>query len=261
MKKIFSLLLIFTLFTCSEENLNTKDEINEIKIDIDIFKKVYGTTSDIYIDGDYVFINTNGIPDHKSPYFHNTEWESTMYEEYDNSNPFVTNFKLNPNRISELDLNFKIPIYPRKSNNMNPTSMGPIGVALNGVPFYNQYAGGGAPLTNEINSFDQYNGHPAPIGPGQENGSNGRYHYHMEPFWLTANYDNSDILGFLLDGFPVYGPIENNQTIRSLDLDEYHGHSHATKDFPGGIYHYHITSDDPYINGSGYYGNPGTVSN
>ena len=155
MKKIFSLLLIFTLFTCSEENLNTKDQINEIKIDIDIFKKVYGTTSDIYIDGDYVFINTNGIPDHKSPYFDNTEWESTMYEEYDNSNPFVTNFKLNPNRISELDLNFKIPIYPRKSNNMNPTSMGPIGVALNGVPFYNQYAGGGAPLTNEINSFDQ----------------------------------------------------------------------------------------------------------
>ena len=45
MKKIFSLLLIFTLFTCSEENLNTEDEINEIKIDIDIFKKVYGTTS------------------------------------------------------------------------------------------------------------------------------------------------------------------------------------------------------------------------
>ena len=35
--------------------------------------------------------------------------------------------------------------------------MGPIGVSLNGVPFYNQYAGGGAPLSNEINSFDQYN--------------------------------------------------------------------------------------------------------
>ena len=34
--------------------------------------------------------------------------------------------------------------------------MGPIGVVLNGIPFYNQYAGGGAALNNEINSFDQY---------------------------------------------------------------------------------------------------------
>ena len=44
------------------------------------------------------------------------------------------------------------------------------------------------------------------------------------------------------------------------DLDEYHGHSHATSDFPEGIYHYHTTADDPYLNGSGYYGTPGTVS-
>ena len=43
-------------------------------------------------------------------------------------------------------------------------------------------------------------------------------------------------------------------------MDEYHGHSHATSDFPDGIYHYHTTADDPYLNGSGYYGTPGTVS-
>ena len=42
--------------------------------------------------------------------------------------------------------------------------------------------------------------------------------------------------------------------------DEYHGHSHVTSDFPDGIYHYHTTADDPYLNGSGYYGTPGTVS-
>ena len=81
-----------------------------------------------------------------------------------------------------------------------------------------------------------------------------------ESVMLYDEYEDA-FIGLLLDGFPVYGPIENNQTIRSLDLDEYHGHSHATKDFPGGIYHYHITSDDPYIIGSGYYGNPGTVRN
>ena len=70
--------------------------------------------------------------------------------------------------------------------------MGPIGVSLNGVPFYNQYAGGGAPLSNEINSFDQFNGHPAP----GRNGGGGRYHYHMEPFWLTLNYGKESLMGF-----------------------------------------------------------------
>ena len=48
--------------------------------------------------------------------------------------------------------------------------------------------------------------------------------------------------------------------IQSSDLDNYHGHSHITSDFPSGIYHYHLTADDPYLNGSGYYGIPGTVS-
>jgi hypothetical protein len=43
-------------------------------------------------------------------------------------------------------------------------------------------------------------------------------------------------------------------------LDKFHGHTLATADYPSGIYHYHITSVDPYINGSGYYGTPGTVS-
>ena len=73
--------------------------------------------------------------------------------------------------------------------------MGPIGVSLNGVPFYNQYAGMNQPLTREINSFDQGNGHPAPIAPGQENGVDGRYHYQ----W--ANIDNkkkADVI--ILDG-------------------------------------------------------------
>jgi len=43
-------------------------------------------------------------------------------------------------------------------------------------------------------------------------------------------------------------------------LDAYHGHTSVTADYPNGIYHYHITSTDPYINGSGFYGTAGTVS-
>ena len=46
----------------------------------------------------------------------------------------------------------------------------------------------------------------------------------------------------------------------SSDLDEFHGHFHENQDFPNGIYHYHITADAPYLNGIGYYGLPGTVT-
>jgi hypothetical protein len=63
-----------------------------------------------------------------------------------------------------------------------------------------------------------------------------------------------------MDGFPVYGPSENGKTLVSADLDVYHGHTSVTADYPNGIYHYHITADAPYINGAGFYGAKGMVT-
>ncbi len=212
----------------------------------DVYKKIYGA-SNIYIDGNFVIIKSTALPDHKSPYYQGTSW-SNLYEAYNGTNPaYVTN----PNRIAQFSLTFKIPLNPTVSSTHPATALGAIGVALNGVPLFNQYAAGNAPLTNEINSFDQYFGHPQ---------QQGQYHYHAEPYFLTAAKGKEALMGFLLDGFPVYGPRENGQLVTNAQLDVYHGHSHATTDFPNGIYHYHITSTDPYINGSGYYGTPGTVS-
>jgi hypothetical protein len=129
--------------------------------------------------------------------------------------------------------------------------MGPMGMSINGVPIFNQYAAGGMPLTGEINSFDQYNGHPQ---------MQGQYHYHVEPLYITAAKGKDALIGFLLDGFPIYGPLENGSTLTNADLDIYHGHTTATADYPSGIYHYHITADAPYINGSGFYGTKGSVT-
>ncbi|MEZ5016708.1 MAG: YHYH protein [Flavipsychrobacter sp.] len=213
----------------------------------DVYKKIYGATN-ISIDGDYVVITCNGLPDHKSPYYQGTQWDAAMYEAYNGSN---SAFHLNPNRISQANLVFRIPLNPTEASAKRSTPMGPMGVSLNGVPFYNQYAAGGAPLTGEINSFDQYNGHPQQMGG---------YHYHIEPLFLTANHGKEGLMGFLLDGFPVYGPEENGQTVVSSSLDAYHGHSHATADYPDGIYHYHLSADAPYLNGDGFFGNAGTVA-
>jgi len=43
-------------------------------------------------------------------------------------------------------------------------------------------------------------------------------------------------------------------------LDVYHGHTHVTVDYPSGIYHYHFSMAAPYLNGNGFYGTAGTVT-
>lgn len=201
--------------------------------------------TNVYLDGEWIVIETNDIPDHKSPYFGSAD---SRYEAYNGTNP---RFMINPNSIREQHITFRIPRNPVLDTRHAATPLGAIGVALNGVALFNQYAGGGSPLTNEINSFDQYNGHPQQTGV---------YHYHAEPYSITTARGKSTLIGFLLDGFPVYGPEENGKTITNADLDEYHGHFGATTEYPNGIYHYHTTAEAPYINGSGFYGSPGTVS-
>ena len=250
---IFFVFTLIFVFSCKSDETDSNENENT-QIPFEIYERVYGVTSNIYQDNNWVYINVNSLPDHGSPYYEGTQWEESLYLPYDGSNPFVSNFILNPNRISLQNILFKIPRNPTQSSIINPTQMGPIGVALNGIPFYNQYGAGGNPLDQEINSFDQYNGHPAPGTSG------GRYHYHMEPFWLTDNYGRDALIGFLLDGYPIYGPEENGLDLISSDLDEFHGHFHENQDFPNGIYHYHITADAPYLNGVGYYGLPGTVT-
>ncbi len=205
----------------------------------------FSSTVAVTVEGNYLVIKTNGIPDHKSPYYAKTD---ARYETYNGTNAL---FKAAPNTIVTQNLTFKIPLNPKEATNKSVTPMGPIGVSINGIPFYNQYAAGGSPLTNEINGFDQSGGHPQ---------MQGQYHYHAEPLYLTKNKGTDAFLGVLLDGFPVYGSKENGVLVKDIDLDKYHGHNTKTADFPNSIYHYHITANDPYINGSGFFGTAGTVS-
>lgn len=212
-----------------------------------VYAKIYGATS-ITSDGTFITIKSTGSPDHKSVYYPTS---NSLYEAFSGTTFSGATFNKNPNTIGTQNYTFKIPLNPAVASNHAATPLGAIGVSLNGVPFYNQYAGPAQPLTNEIVSFDKYWGHP-------DGGSH--YHYHVEPTYLTTvKATKSALLGFLLDGFPVYGPEENGAAVTGLDA--YHGHTHVTTDYPNGIYHYHVTNTDPYINGSGYYGTPGTVTN
>lgn len=216
-----------------------------------VYAKIYGTTATITSDGTYLTIKTNGTPDHKSTYYPTA---NAQYETYSGTTFGGGTFRQNPNKIAVQTLTFKIPLNPTVAVVHSATPLGPIGVALNGVALYNQYAGpNNQALTSEINSFDRYYGHPT---------ATSQYHYHVEPLYLTTvKSTKSGLMGFLLDGFPVYGPQEESETtVVSSGLDAYHGHTHSTIDFPNGIYHYHFTADAPYLNGNGYYGTPGTVT-
>ena len=212
-----------------------------------VYNKIYGATS-ITFDGTWVTIKYNALPDHKSAYYPTT---NPLYEAFSGTTFGGGTFAQNPNTIATQNITLKIPVNPVVAATHATTPGGVIGVALNGVPFFNQYAAGGSPLTNEINGFDQWWGHPQ---------MSGMYHYHVEPKYLTTvKATSSSLMGFLLDGFPVYGPKETNGS-DPTGLDVYHGHTHVTADYPAGIYHYHFTTAAPYLNGNGFYGTAGTVT-
>lgn len=234
-----------------------------------LYAKMYNYISIDTSSSNQIIIKTNDVPDHKSPFFPTT---STQYEAYNGDNAgFSTTINLNgtisdPDLLSQT-LTFKFPRYPVKASVHAATTGGPIGIARNGIAFFNQYNGAMAALDDlEINNADQYLGHPTPSFAGA------LYHYHYEPVYLTKKFSKSSFVGFLIDGFPVYGPIENGQKITQSMLDEYNGHISNTEDYPTEkIYHYHtigasssvptvLKTAAPYINGGKYYGTKGTVN-
>ncbi len=137
---------------------------------------MFSDNVEVFEDGDMIVLRSTGVPNHASPYF---GIGHALYEAYNGENG---SFHQNPNSIDEQDLVFRVPKSPSPAVNPSATPLGPIGVSINGVPFFNQYAGpNNQPLTNEIDSFDQYGGHPA---------QRGNYHYHVEPLFLRVCLKN-----------------------------------------------------------------------
>lgn len=246
---VITLSITFTFIGCSNDDKPTEQTEDSEETDYDIssiLTKFEGIGLSYAVNGNTVAFTTQDLPNHTSPYY---DTSNSLYEAYNGTN---SNWRQNPNTIGAQNIVFTLTLNPEESSNKQATPMGPIGISRNGVVFFNQYAAGGAALTNEIDSFDQYLGHPT---------GNDQYHYHIEPTYLTGVFGEDAFLGLLSDGFPVYGPLENGEIITNNDLDVYHGHTGVTADFPEGIYHYHITSEDPYLNGNGFFGTPGNVTN
>ena len=146
---------------------------------------------------------------------------------------------------------FTIPTTPKYSSKVTSTSLGSIGVMISGAVLYNPYEGDGKTVAMANNftvtnsagitaSFvDKCAGHPTP--------DIGAYHYHGLPNCVTAKVDKvskpSHIIGFALDGFPIYGDRDNKgKQLTAKNLDQCNGVNSATPEFPKGIYHYVLLS-------------------
>ena len=142
---------------------------------------------------------------------------------------------------------FTIPTTPKYSAKVTSTSLGSIGVMISGAVLYNPFEGDGKTVAMANNftvtnsagitaSFvDKCAGHPTP--------DIGAYHYHGLPNCVTAKVDKvskpSHIIGFALDGFPIYGDRDNKgKQVTAKNLDQCNGVNSATPEFPKGIYHY-----------------------
>ncbi|XP_033096055.1 uncharacterized protein LOC117100462 [Anneissia japonica] len=120
----------------------------------------------------------------------------------------------NPNDIAVQDYTFTFPINPTFAEEAKDLPMGAIG--------------------NYI-----YARHPDSFGV---------YHYHKMPSSCVFTVEEgvpSGIVGVARDGFPIYGPIDEDGTrLTSDDLDDCHGKMSSS-----GEYRYHTNDDFPYILG------------
>jgi len=175
----------------------------------------------VSFDEKHMVVQSDGIPNHPHGEFPNAD---------------------NPNTIRKQDYKFYIPLEPKWSEKVTKTPFGPIGVAINGIPFYNQYNAQGRDAV-KLEIFDSCCGHPDPMG---------RYHYHKYPVCIKSPFkdpegEHSPLIGYAFDGYSIYGPNGENGK-PPTDLDECNGHTDKERG-----YHYHVTAGYPYILG-GYHG-------
>ena len=176
-------------------------------------------------------LSGNGLPDHTTGTFPISSGDDAY------------SFDRNPNSIRTQTLNVTLPAAPDKGT---PRCIGgQVGIAKNGVPIYNGLdAGNRDAVAWEVQ--DSCDGHPQAAGA---------YHYHSIPACLNegeSKKKHSKLVGWALDGFPIYGNLgDDGEELSNDDLDVCHGHTHKVKLDGEKVktYHYHGTAEYPYTVG------------
>jgi hypothetical protein len=160
----------------------------------------------------------------------------------------------NPSYIQELNKTYRLPLEPvldpdakavDLTNSNRALPMGAIGVAVNGVVFYNPFDAG---MRDASSIMDRCCGHPSP---------DNRYHYHKYPVCVNTPFTDkgdapSQVIGFAFDGLPIYGPYQEAGVMAKDSTTNPLNAFNACYD-PIRGWHYHVTPGKfPYIIG-GYF--------
>jgi putative cell wall-binding protein len=153
----------------------------------------------------------------------------------------ASQYDANPNSIVANDYRVSLPATPTP-NATEQCVGGEVGFLLSGVVV-------NSPVDAEVRDAlahevqDACQGHPHRAG----------YHYHTVSLCVDdGDGGHSDLVGYALDGFGIYGTRGENGVVVSNDqLDECHGHTHTiTWDGTArSMYHYHSTWEFPYVVG------------
>ena len=162
----------------------------------------------------------------------------------------------NPNPIRAQEVLLRLTAAPQAAAAPGCVPQGLIGVTLSGAALYNALdVDGRDAAAHEVQ--DTCSGHPQ---------AQGQYHYHSYSPCLGGDAgkrgQHSDLVGYALDGFGVYGPFgEGGARLTNADLDVCHGHTHsvAWDGAAATLYHYHVTAEYPYSIGC-FRGTPATVA-
>jgi hypothetical protein len=157
----------------------------------------------------------------------------------------------NPSYIQEQNMTYRLPLEPvlnpdaivtdaHDTNRALP--MGPIGVAINGVAFFNPFD---ANMGDASNIMDYCCGHPNP---------DNFYHYHKYPICVNTPFVDkgdapSEVIGFAFDGLPIYGPYQDKGIMaKDSETNPLNAFNACYDDARG--WHYHVTPGKfPYLIG------------
>ncbi len=239
-------MLLFTYATESVKEVE-KEIVSELN---PAFSEFDSENVSIVLNGDRIIIETNGLPNHTSPYWSNSEGRTavgpggrtitTRSSEEDHPlfvEPTVTSYReMAPGNIDDFNGSYTLTVStnPKKASRSSASGMGPIGIAISGAVIYNDREGPNRPLDRAAGSLD-FNG--AHTGPQS-------YHYHLEP--KAWSEDDEKLIGIMADGFFLYGRRDYDGSYPA-DLDESGGHFGPTPHNPDGEYHYHI-QNELYLN-------------
>jgi hypothetical protein len=199
------------------------------------------------VSGTNFVIETNGLPNHTSPYWSNTNTR-TITGPMGNTmttgpaavdhplyvDPTVTSSaNMAPGNIDDFNGSYSltVPASPALASNSSATGLGAIGIAVSGSVIYNDEEGPNIPLDSAVGSLDYTAAHTGPQS----------YHYHLEP--KAFSNDDIALIGIISDGFFIYGRKCNFTGTYPTDLDVSGGHTSTTQHTTTAEYHYHIQNE------------------